>query len=410
MMSEAHFCGLATQSSIFGLTSLSTGVGSHKILMASSKRKVYCVEYCQNNNCLLPSTREVQFTYIPGGAEIISIDAFNQASHKHDFVVGITFIKCDSSGKRSQYFNIYSDWEPSCECDLDNIAQGCLSLGLDFIPIQLTHTEVLVRESKEIAWLLSGNDCKIHLYREDKSRQSFCEDVTAEHFPEFRHLPSIVLWMDFITQQNARVTAFGCENGAVFVNLVSIAPDVKIMSTWSIEHDGPISAVRLFCDESSLPFRKANGEKTVDPCVHLVVGNSLEVSVVYRDILKKGLTLASQWLLPFSNSYDVVTCVCLADIDMDGHHEIMLGTYGQQLLIYKWNSQSQDGKGSFVLLHEQAFPNPILCLTYIDITGDGLRELLILSTKGLHIFQHNLWKTTEKCIERLGLLLKSRKF
>ena len=65
-MIEAHFCGIASQSSIYGLTSLFTGESSHKVLVASSRRKVYCIEYSRNINSVIFSTRVVQFTYIPG--------------------------------------------------------------------------------------------------------------------------------------------------------------------------------------------------------------------------------------------------------------------------------------------------------------------------------------------------------
>lgn len=30
-----------------------------------------------------------------------------------------------------------------------------------------------------------------------------------------------------------------------------------------------------------------------------------------------------------SDQYDSVTCSCVADVDCDGQHEIVLGTYGQ---------------------------------------------------------------------------------
>lgn len=65
-MIEAHFCGIASQSSIYGLTSLFTGESSHKVLVASSRRKVYCIEYSKNPYSVIFSTRVVQFTYIPG--------------------------------------------------------------------------------------------------------------------------------------------------------------------------------------------------------------------------------------------------------------------------------------------------------------------------------------------------------
>ncbi|ETE65105.1 Kaptin, partial [Ophiophagus hannah] len=70
---------------------------------------------------LRPVAREVQFTYIPVDAEIVSIDTFNKPSPKRGLVVGITFIK-DSGDKASPFLNIYCDYEPGSEYNLDSIA------------------------------------------------------------------------------------------------------------------------------------------------------------------------------------------------------------------------------------------------------------------------------------------------
>ena len=35
-----------------------------------------------------PEVKDLQFTYIPSGAEIVSIDAFSRSSNKRDFVIG----------------------------------------------------------------------------------------------------------------------------------------------------------------------------------------------------------------------------------------------------------------------------------------------------------------------------------
>ena len=47
----------------------------------------------------------------------------------------------------------------------------------------------------------------------------------------------------------------------------------------------------------------------------------------HRDILENGLDEMN--ILNRSDQYDSVTCSCIADIDFDGHNEIILGTYGQ---------------------------------------------------------------------------------
>ena len=39
------------------------------------------------------------------------------------------------------------------------------------------------------------------------------------------------------------------------------------------------------------------------------------------------------------------------------------------------------------LLKRRSFADPILGITEVDITGDGLKEIAVLSLKGLHILQ-----------------------
>ena len=68
---------------------------------------------------MVAQTQELQFTYLPGGAEIISIHAFNRSIELNDFVIGVTIIKSSEGGTSGQYINIYSEWEPGTELKLD---------------------------------------------------------------------------------------------------------------------------------------------------------------------------------------------------------------------------------------------------------------------------------------------------
>uniref|UniRef100_A0A7N4PKB0 Uncharacterized protein n=1 Tax=Sarcophilus harrisii TaxID=9305 RepID=A0A7N4PKB0_SARHA len=47
----------------------------------------------------------------------------------------------DSGDKASPFLNIYCDYEPGSEYNLDSIAQSCLNLELQFTPFQLGHAE-----------------------------------------------------------------------------------------------------------------------------------------------------------------------------------------------------------------------------------------------------------------------------
>lgn len=413
--SEVHFFGLPSQSNVYGLTKVCT-TQCAKLLVATLRRQVFTIEFMRSSGALLPTAKEVHFTYIPGDANIISIDAFSKSDMSNDFVVGITFIKNAENQASQQYFNIY--WEPGSEFNLDTIAQSCTSLQLTFVPFKLYHTRLL---SNEVVWLLSGSDCQIHLYREDKKMNKFMERPVTELFPEFKHISSVVLSIDAMNceRQGTRVTAFGCDNGFIGLFLVNVRAK-EILKKWSTSHDAPISSLKLFTPKNKIirpKFFKESEENIEPSCddvnvIQLLVTTPLEVSVVYMNVCEKGFE--NQMILPRSNHFDSGICSCVCDVDMDGYNEILLGTYGQELLVYKhrsnWSAMEDvpDSNGAtdtFTLIKQRSFASPLHSIKYIDVTGDGLKEIVILAMKGVHILQHSLKDVAYLCEQRLRLSL-----
>jgi hypothetical protein len=54
---------------------------------------------------------------------------------------------------------------------------------------------------------------------------------------------------------------------------------------------------------------------------------------IFQNVVAKGLEESR--ILFRSDDYDVTTCAAVTDVDFDGEKEIVLGTYGQELLVYK---------------------------------------------------------------------------
>mmetsp|Transcript_12979 Transcript_12979/g.21603 ORF Transcript_12979/g.21603 Transcript_12979/m.21603 type:complete len:245 (+) Transcript_12979:2083-2817(+) len=77
--------------------------------------------------------------------------------------------------------------------------------------------------------------------------------------------------------------------------------------------------------------------------IHILVGSSLGYAVVFSDVDSVGFK--KQHILPSSNEFDSVLCGTSADLDLDGYHELFIGTYSGQLLCYR-NSNSIDEKRS----------------------------------------------------------------
>ncbi|MBN3310492.1 KPTN protein, partial [Amia calva] len=401
---EDSFSRFSSQSNIYGLCR----AGEQELLAATLKGKVVCFKYQDLRQKIRPVAKEVQFTYIPVDAEIVSIDSFLRSPPRRGLVVGITFIK-DSGDKASPFLNIYCDYEPGSEFNLDSIAQSCLNLELQFTPFQLYHTEVQCSGSdSETVFLLSGHDQRIHLYKENVSLHQFEEQPVERLFPELQELPSNVLWLDVLSVGGGRrLSAFGCQSGCVGVALVDQSRP-EVLRSWRIQQDGPISTVILFPSWTGLELEKErDGERLGDgdsESYSLLVTSTIEMAVVYRDVLTRGLSAPA--VLPDSEQCDAVLCALVTDLDFDRQREVVLGTYGQELLCYKYllpeGGRDLGPGGQFQLLWRRSFQSPLLSINYLDLTGDGLKELVILTLKGLHILQHSLTRTADLVLKRLA--------
>eukprot|EP00066_Takifugu_rubripes_P020097 XP_011609363.1 PREDICTED: kaptin [Takifugu rubripes] len=379
---EDSFSRFPSQSNIYGLCQ----AGEHELLAATLKGKVVSFRYQELQKKIRPVAKDVQFTYIPVDAEIVSIDAFNKSPPKRGLVVGITFVK-DSGDKATPFLNIYCDYEPGSEFNLDSIAQSCLNLELQFTPFQLYHTEVQCDDGgRETVFLLSGHDQKIHLYKENVSLHQFEEQPVEKLFPELQQLTSKLVEITMMNLNNMNKPC-GC----------SCLPDVvsEVLSSWRFQFDSPVSSVLLFplsCQTGP------NGDK--EESYNLLVTSTIEMAVVYRDVHQRGLSRPV--FLSESDQWDAVLCALVIDLDFDGQKEVLLGTYGQELLCYKFQPVGNDDDGQFKLQWRRSFKSPVLSVIYLDLTGDGLRELAVLTLKGLHILQHSLSSTAALVMERLA--------
>lgn len=121
--------------------------------------------------------------------------------------------------------------------------------------------------------------------------------------------------------------------------------------------------------------------------------------------------------MPGSDQFDSVLCGLVTDVDLDGQPEVLVATYGQvgpegrltpalpslslppwvtqplalqELLCYKYCGPEPglpESERGFRLLWQRSFPSPLLAMAHVDLTGDGLRELAVVSLKGVHILQ-----------------------
>lgn len=410
---NAHYFSLSSQGNIYTLANLPLVNNTNKLLVASLRREVLFFEYVENYlGALIPCTKEVSFTYLPNGAEIISIDAFNKSENTNEFVIGITIIKNSTDLHTLETFlNIYSGWEESKEFNMESLSQNCLNnIELRYIPYHLTHTYLITWSddeiiSKEMVFALSGSDSKVHIYQENKTNHTYKEIDAMEYFPEFVKPSSVVVWMDIYYYNNylERVTVFGCECGYVRLCRYNLKLS-KIMFNFSTNFNNTISNVRIYLEEQKLKqpdcIKEEYKETTleyINPILNVVVTNTLLPPVHFRDVLQFGLGRYD--CLPRLDLTSVFSSTEIADVNFDGVHEILIGTSNHEVIAYEF-----DKSHGWYISDVRHFASPILGLKYVDITGDGVKELVVLTMKGIIILQHDHKSITETLEEKLKIL------
>jgi len=101
-------------------------------------------------------------------------------------------------------------------------------------------------------------------------------------------------------------------------------------------------------------------------------------------------------ILPDSNEHDSVTCSKISDIDWDGQDEIMLGTYGKCLLVFRKTD------GTYLKLWERKFAYPIFAIETGDFNQDGLDEIVVITLRGVHILQPDLKVATDHVLQKFN--------
>ena len=66
---------------------------------------------------------------------------------------------------------------------------------------------------------------------------------------------------------------------------------------------------------------------------------------------------------------------------MKGQHRLVVGTYGHELLVYK---QVEDGT-DWELEWSRSMLALVLGVRYVDMTGNGMREQVVITGRGVHV-------------------------
>lgn len=240
---------------------------------------------------------------------------------------------------------------------------------------------------------------------EDKLCHGYSESPIEKYFPELYDIQAISLWINiyYYDNYNWRITAIGCECGLVKVALVNVL-EMKIHQSWMLRYDKPISSISIFPQQSTVAkpafvesSAAKHSSKDKEPKLNILVVNTSS-AVVFMDILSNGMN--EDLTLNGSELSNCILCSCTADINMDGLNEILLGTYAQEVLIFSLVNDAWE------LSIKKLFDAPVHSICYMDITNDGMKELIVLTQRGVHIFQHNITDIKDKWKKRYKKLIE----
>ncbi|CAO3608654.1 unnamed protein product [Mucor fragilis] len=342
-----------------------------------------------------------------GKSEVIAIDAVeSNVDDKISLYVALAVAEKSEEeesedGSLSYSLRIYgndTETKPFLEQALFAIGDSSQIIPLSSAPMQISHAQISINGKSQTAFFLTSMDGIIHLYAQSPGSNQFVEMPSSAFFPimgKISNHRTNILFMHILDQPNGdRVICAGGQNGELFLGFYN--KEGRETKSHAIRIFSPITSVLVFQPRASNKTRE-------DDELHLVVTCAIEQAIVYRSIDTDGLSTSKT--LPLSGNFDSVLCSHVMDVDWDGEKEILIGTYGRQVLIYKQVSGTQ----IYTVLWKRQFAYPIYRMTHLDLNRDGLDELIVTTMYGVHIFQPNMKKAREKLLEVLQFVEASKR-
>ncbi|KAG0260508.1 hypothetical protein DFQ27_003490 [Actinomortierella ambigua] len=388
--------------------------------------------------------------------EVVSIDAYESACQGgYRVVMSIAIARAEESN--TQFEMLFYGARTCAKTVMDHILSFPCTDDIQRIPIGWAPTKILhvplTMDLSKMAILVGGGDTKVHNFIKDDGG-NITEQPIEDYFPAlatFQHSHNCILSMDVRDYPAFRVIAAGTQNGTLNVAIIP-----RDQATNELQHDkarnhsvilfSPITSLAIYTsrvramdaqgkavhrdrrdlepDDASTEEDRLNSsldeDKTEDD-VHLLMTCAIEQAWVYTAINRNGLAKRSE--IAACGHHDSILTSYVMDIDWDGENELVIGTYGRQLMVFKQvhgyfvhqATTTSDAPIRYELYWNRRFAYPVYGISSADMNSDGVEELVVTTMYGISFFQadntaakrrlaHAINKMTES--ERIKLRLE----
>ncbi|KAG0304543.1 hypothetical protein BGZ98_005347 [Dissophora globulifera] len=346
------------------------------------------------------------------------------------------------------------------------------SIPLSWAPTKIIHAP-LENDPFDMGVLVAGSDSCVHIFVQDQTPtpsgdRLFVEQSIGVHFSvlaSFPYCEYCVLSLVIKDYPTYRIVAAGTQSGTLNIAVIPRDPKTFQMNranakSYTIVLFAPITTLNVFTSRVQPDRRKRHGDDyrsraatddqghddAVDEAqdeevgIHLLVTCAIEQAWIYCDINKYGLSRRSD--LAECTYHDSMLAAHVMDADWDGRNELMIGTYGRQLMVFK---ELLPGQGPYIgyipiefhhahgqhlastttlatttntaananatlgvssardssavvppapqwgMTWNRRFATPVYGISSADLNDDGLEELVVTTLNGVSFFLPDPW-------------------
>ncbi|KAF9310653.1 hypothetical protein BG003_008313 [Podila horticola] len=380
--------------------------------------------------CFLGLDESFEFTVCGSdNQEIVSMDAFERVDDRGcQLVVTVAIAKAEDPSQfeiRCYGANTFGKSIKELFLGLPN-SKDIQTIPVSWAPTKITHAP-LDEDPFEMTILVGGSDSCVHFYLQDESDGVYSEKPIESYFSvlsSFPYCEYCVLSLTIKDYPTYRVVAAGTQNGTLNVGIIPRDPvtlklDRANAKSHTIVLFAPITTLTIFT--SRVQARNAPSQDCHAPeGIHLLVTCAIEQVWVYSDIDTHGLLKRTD--LAECSYHDSILAAHVMDADWDGHNELLIGTYGRQLMVFKGISSDQlpysnaayasshasnlhqqhhlhqhhnysleksnhtEPHGNYGMTWNRRFASPVYGISSADLNDDGLEELIITTLNGVSFF------------------------